>query len=102
MFSAKYAMLLKYYLHAVTHRGVGYNFFNNCPSSEKMNMKNGYIERYIEEFLSTKVNYAIVLRADLETLQCLKVQIAQCPTVDVIYQKVSGNKLRIVEANEVQ
>jgi hypothetical protein len=51
-------------------------------------------------FLDTIVNYAVVIRADLESINELKQELAQNPCVDVVYQKYSFNKLIIKEIGE--
>ena len=51
-------------------------------------------------FLETIVNYAIVIRADLETINEVKQDFAQNPCIDVVYQKYSFNKLYIREDGE--
>ena len=54
----------------------------------------------MNSFLDTIVNYAIVIRADLESINELKQVLAQIPCVDVVYQKYSFNKLVIREVGE--
>jgi hypothetical protein len=54
----------------------------------------------MNSFLDTIVNYAVVIRADLESINELKQVLAQNPCVDVVYQKYSFNKLIIREVGE--
>jgi len=51
-------------------------------------------------FLETIVNYAIVIRADLDTINEIKQDFAHNPCIDVVYQKYSFNKLYIREDGE--
>jgi len=53
-----------------------------------------------KSFLETIVNYAIVIRADLESINQVKQDFAQNPCIDVVYQKYSFNKLYIREDGE--
>ena len=48
-------------------------------------------------FLETIVIYAIVIRANLETINQVKQAFAQNPCIDVVYQKYSFHKLYIRE-----
>ena len=54
----------------------------------------------MNSFLETIVNYAIVVRADLKSINELKQELAHNPCVDVVYQKYSFNKLIIKEVGE--
>lgn len=50
-----------------------------------------------DSFLETIVNFAIVIRADLETINQIKQDLSKNQSVDVVYQKYSFNKLIIRE-----
>jgi hypothetical protein len=50
-----------------------------------------------KDFLTTIVNYAIVVRADIESVNEIKQFLAQNSCIDVVYQKYSFNKLYIME-----
>jgi hypothetical protein len=52
------------------------------------------------DFLNTIVNFAIVIRADLETINDIKQDFAQNPCIDIVYQKYSFNRLYIREDGE--
>lgn len=51
-------------------------------------------------FLDTLVNYAVIIRADVETIDQIKRDFAQNPGVEVVYQRYSFNKLFIKEDGE--
>jgi hypothetical protein len=51
-------------------------------------------------FLKTRVSFGIILRADLNTIQSIKEYLADHDDVNVIYQKISGSRLWITEAEE--
>ena len=51
-------------------------------------------------FLETIVNYALVIRADLDTIAEIKKQIKEYPNVETIYQKYSLKKLVINEETD--
>lgn len=50
-----------------------------------------------QNFLDAIVNYAVVIRADIETVQKVKRCIESCSDVDVVYQRYSFNKLMVEE-----
>ena len=52
------------------------------------------------EFEDTIVNFAIVIRADISSINDLKWYLAQNECIDVIYQKYSFNRLYIKEDGE--
>jgi hypothetical protein len=54
----------------------------------------------MNSFLDTIVNYAVVIRADLKSINELKQVLAQNPCINVVYQKYSFNKLIIREIGE--
>ena len=49
------------------------------------------------EFEDTIVNFAVVIRADISSINDLKCFLAQNECIDVIYQKYSFNRLFIRE-----
>jgi len=49
-----------------------------------------------QDFLKTRLNFAVVLRCDIEEIQRIKTYLSQLQ-VEVIYQKISGDKLIIKE-----
>jgi len=51
-------------------------------------------------FLETIVNYALVIRTDLDTISEIKKQIRLFPNVEVIYQKYSFKRLVIKEEGD--
>ena len=53
-----------------------------------------------KDFEDTIVNYAVVLRADIRSINDLKWYLAQNECIDVIYQKYSFNRLFIKEDGE--
>ena len=53
-----------------------------------------------KEFLETIVNFAVVIRADIETINEIKQDFARNPCIDVVYQKYSFNRLYITEDGE--
>jgi len=53
-----------------------------------------------KSFLETIVNYALVIRADLDTIAEIKKQIKEYPAVETIYQKYSLKKLIINEETD--
>jgi hypothetical protein len=53
-----------------------------------------------KSFLKTIVNFAVVIRADLATINKIKRELASNPDVEVVYQKFSFNKLFIKEDGE--
>ncbi|EMR75578.1 hypothetical protein MBGDF03_00124 [Thermoplasmatales archaeon SCGC AB-540-F20] len=59
------------------------------------------IEGDEKSFLDTIVNFAIVIRADLATINEIKQDLAHNPNVDVVYQKFSFDKLYIREDGDV-
>ena len=52
------------------------------------------------EFLETIVNFAIVIRADIETINEIKKEFARNPCIEVVYQKYSFNKLYVREGSD--
>ncbi len=52
-------------------------------------------------FLDTIVNYAIVIRTDLGTIQKIKKNILQLYDVDIVYQKMSIGMLFIKEEGDI-
>ena len=53
-------------------------------------------------FLTTIVSYGIVFRASLDDIQSLKeVLVKKYPGIKIVYQKVSADKLRIVEGDGI-
>lgn len=48
-------------------------------------------------FLDTIANYALVIRADLDTIDEIKKEINHYPSVEIVYQKYSFDKLYIKE-----
>lgn len=52
-------------------------------------------------FLKTNVNYALVIRADVNTVSEIKNYIGCFGDVEVIYQRYSFNKLLIVEEGDI-
>lgn len=48
-------------------------------------------------FLDTIVNYALVIRTDLDTINRIKEEILCFPNVEIVYQRYSFNKLIIRE-----
>ena len=57
-------------------------------------------ESRMNSFLDTIVNYAVVIRADLEIINEIKQGFAHNPCIDVVYQKYSFNKLYIKEGGD--
>ena len=55
------------------------------------------MNKELEEFMKTKVNFAIVLNADINTVQELKKELEMNPDIELIYQKHSFRKLMIEE-----
>jgi len=62
------------------------------------------LEEYMEEikekykkdsFLKSLVNYGIIIRADFETIEEIKMYLDHYTDIDVIYQRYSFNKLYI-------
>lgn len=53
-----------------------------------------------DSFLETIVNFAIVIRTDVEKIEELKKELAQNSCIDIVYQKYSFNKLYIQEDGE--
>ena len=51
-------------------------------------------------FLKTKVNYALVIRADVETVSEIKNYIGCFEDIELIYQRYSFNKLFITEEGD--
>ena len=49
-----------------------------------------------QDFLKTRLNFAVVLRCDIEEIQRIKTYLSQLQ-IEVIYQKISGGKLLIKE-----
>jgi hypothetical protein len=58
------------------------------------------IERDEKSFLETIVNFAIVIRADLDIIKEIKQDLAHNPSVDIVYQKFSFDKLYIREDSD--
>lgn len=50
-----------------------------------------------DDFLETKLTYGIVLRGNVEEIKKLKKLIKQDVSLQVVYQRLSGNKLKITE-----
>jgi len=48
-------------------------------------------------FLDTIVNYAVVIKTDVGTVQEIKEYISYLPNVEVVYQKYSFSKLIVKE-----
>ena len=53
-----------------------------------------------KSFLETIVNFAVVIRADLATINKIKRELASNPDVEVVYQKFSFSRLYIKEDDE--
>ena len=54
-------------------------------------------EKNENSFMETIVNYALVIRTDLDTISEIKKQIRLYPNVEIIYQKYSFKHLVIKE-----
>ena len=52
-----------------------------------------------DKFMETIVNWAVVLKADLRTVEEIKQYLSTFPGVFVVYQKTSFNKLKVSEEN---
>jgi nitrate reductase NapAB chaperone NapD len=52
------------------------------------------------DFLKTRINYAVVLRTDLETVEKIKEYLSQLPDVALIFQKADVGKLLIVRESD--
>ena len=48
-------------------------------------------------FLDTIVNYAVVIKTNVDTVQEIKEYISYLPNVEVVYQKYSFSKLIVTE-----
>jgi hypothetical protein len=53
-----------------------------------------------EEFLKIRVNYAVVIKADFETIEKIKQFLASQDGCSVIFQRVSVAKLWVKEGGE--
>jgi nitrate reductase NapAB chaperone NapD len=52
------------------------------------------------DFLKTRINFAFVLRTDLENIAKIKEFLSQLPDVVLIFQKADAGKLLIVREND--
>jgi nitrate reductase NapAB chaperone NapD len=52
------------------------------------------------DFLKTRINFALVIRTDLETIEKIKEFLSQLPDVILIFQKADAGKLLIVRESD--
>jgi len=52
----------------------------------------------MKDFLNTNVSYALVVRGDIDSIKELKKHLADLSDLELIYQRMSLNKLYIMES----